>query len=91
MTCPSIWQQTFGVDVFGNLTKNGSQSFTPTYNSATNRINGGGYSAVYDANGNMTNDGMTGGATTFSWDSEGKPYSITKSGTTTGVTYDAFG
>jgi hypothetical protein len=35
--CGSIWSQTFGYDPFGNLTKSGSISWMPGYNSSTNR------------------------------------------------------
>jgi YD repeat-containing protein len=34
--CGSVWSQTFSYDPFGNLTKSGSISWMPGYNSATN-------------------------------------------------------
>ena len=89
--CGSAWSQTFGFDVFGNINKFGSQSFTPSYNASTNRINGGGYSASYDGNGDMTNDGMSPGEITYTWDANGNPRTITRGSTSVTVIYDALG
>jgi RHS repeat-associated protein len=86
--CGAVWQQAFGFDAFGNLRKTGSQSFTPAYDTASNRISGGGYSAAYDANGNTTNDGMSPGAITYTWDADGNPVTIT-GGSAITVIYDA--
>ena len=53
----TVWSQTFGYDVFGNLTKSGNVSFQPTYNTSTNRIASvTGCTATYDANGNTLYD-----------------------------------
>ncbi|MDT8070390.1 MAG: RHS repeat-associated core domain-containing protein, partial [Terriglobia bacterium] len=84
--CGSIWNQSFGFDPFGNISKTGTQSFTPTYSNLTNQINGGGYSQSYDANGNLKtiNDGTN---HTYSWDAEGKQIGID----TVTASYDALG
>ena len=84
VNCGTPWSQTFGLDPFGNLTKSGTSSFLPTYNSATNR-----YSAIpggtptYDADGNLTYDVTR----SYTWDAEGKPISVNS----TAYVYDAFG
>ncbi len=84
---PSGWNQTFGYDAFGNISKTGSGlgvSFQPTYSTATNR-----YTAVpsgtpsYDANGNLNADGYH----SYAWDADGNLTSL--DGATTMV-YDAF-
>ena len=47
-------------------------------------------SSSYDSNGNLT--GISSDATySYSWDSEGKPVAITRSGSTVNLTYDALG
>ena len=47
-------------------------------------------SSSYDSNGNLT--GISSDATySYSWDAEGKPVSITRSGSTVNLTYDALG
>ena len=82
--CASIWQQTFGFDPFGNISKSGSGSFLPTYNTSTNRfstIPGG--TPTYDNNGNLTNDLSH----TYSWDADGKALAVD----TVSLTYDALG
>jgi RHS repeat-associated protein len=82
--CGSIWQQTFSYDQFGNISKNGTSSFQPTYNLATNRMSEVGSSAPsYDANGNVLNDFLHG----YTWDAAGRPVKIDG----LGVTYDALG
>ncbi len=84
---PSGWNQTFGYDAFGNISKTGSGlgvSFQPTYSTATNR-----YTALpsgtpsYDANGNLNADGYH----SYAWDADGNLTSL--DGATTMV-YDAF-
>jgi hypothetical protein len=35
--CGTVWSQTFTYDPFGNITKSGSASWMPGYNTATNR------------------------------------------------------
>jgi RHS repeat-associated protein len=67
--CGSAWNQTFSYDPFGNISKSGSQSFGPTYNSATNQYTAiGPVTPTYDANGNLTYDGFH----HYGWDAEGK-------------------
>jgi RHS repeat-associated protein len=88
--CGAAWSQTFGYDPFGNLTKNGSMSFQPTYSSATNRMTSlpGNFTPTYDANGNVLNDSFH----NYTWDGFGKPVTI-DSGYSDAVTltYDALG
>jgi RHS repeat-associated protein len=82
--CGSPWSQTFSYDAFGNVDKNGTVSFQPTYSEATNRITTVGSStASYDANGNATNDT----AHTYTWDAAGHPVTVDN----VGLTYDALG
>lgn len=89
VTCGTTWQQTFSFDAFGNVTKTGTQNFTPSYSSATNRINGGGYSTTYDANGNQTNDGFTPQA--YTWNADNNPVTLSQGSTSVTVIYDALG
>jgi RHS repeat-associated protein len=77
----SIWSQTFTYDPFGNITKSGSGSWLPGYNSATNRYTLGGTS--YDANGNLLTDTFH----TYTWNGDGQVLSVDS----TGLTYDALG
>lgn len=80
----TVWSQIFSYDAFGNLSKNGTQSFQPTYNSATNQMTSiGGQTPSYDADGNVTNDFLN----TYSWDAYGRPIMVDGAS----VTYDAFG
>jgi RHS repeat-associated protein len=85
----STWQQNFGYDAFGNLTKSvppggTGNSFQPTYSSTTNRItNLTGFVPSYDADGNVLNDSLN----TFSWGSDGRPVAING----TSMTIDALG
>jgi len=90
VNCGTVWSQTFGPDVFGNLIKYGSQPFTPGYNTATNQINSY-YSTTYDSNGNMTNDGITLSPMGFTWNTDNNPITISRSGTTVTIVYDALG
>ncbi len=76
--CGSVWSQTFSYDAFGNLTKAGTNSFNPGYNSQTNQMSSG---ATYDANGDVVTDSLH----SYAWDVEGRPTTI--DGIT--VTYDA--
>jgi RHS repeat-associated protein len=89
----SIWQQNFGYDAFGNLTKTvptGGTGITwnPGYNSANNRYNLGGTS--YDGNGNLLTDTFH----TYTWDAAGHLATIDSSACSTNgicLIYDAFG
>ncbi len=86
--CGSAWSQTFSYDPFGNLSKSGTQSFQPVYyysgQAITNRyIPFTGFTATYDANGNVTADPNN----TYSWDAYGRP--VVMDGLN--LTYDALG
>lgn len=88
VSCGSTWAQTFSFDPFGNIGKSGSISFAGSYSTSTNRLTN--MSSSYDSNGNLT--GISSDATYgYSWDAEGKPVSITRSGSTANLTYDALG
>ena len=75
-----MWSQTFSYDAFGNITKAGSNSFNPGYNTITNRMSTG---ATYDLNGDVLHDSLH----TFAWDVETRPTTID----TVTATYDALG
>jgi hypothetical protein len=82
--CGSNWSQTFSYDPFGNISKSGTQSFLPTYNTSTNQMTAiGSNTPSYDGNGNVTNDYLN----TYSWDQYGRPTIING----VGITYDALG
>ena len=84
VNCGSPWNQTFGYDAFGNISKSGTISFQPTYSYLTNRMTQIGSSTpTYDANGNVLNDT----AHTYTWDANGKPITIDA----VGLIYDALG
>lgn len=98
--CGSVWSQTFTYDAFGNITKAGTNSFNPGYNSATNQMSTG---ATYDAKGDVLTDSLH----SYAWDVETRPTTIdtvtatydalgrmveqTKSGTSTEIVYDCLG
>jgi RHS repeat-associated protein len=95
VSCGSVWAQTFSFDPFGNLSKSGSASFSPTYTGATGagaptnqyyQIPGGGTgtSNYYDTNGNLKNDVTN----TYTWDADGNMLST--NGTAVTVIYDPF-
>ena len=82
----SIWQQNFGYDRYGNITKSvphGSQgaTFAATYNTANNRVSNLGFS--YDANGNVLNDNAY---NSFEYDAEGRQINVN----TFTTNFDAF-
>jgi len=86
--CGSVFAQTFGYDQYGNITKSGSASWMPGYNSSNNRYTLAGTS--YDADGQLLTDTFH----AYTWDAVGKIATIdsTACGTSgTCVTYDAFG
>jgi RHS repeat-associated protein len=95
--CGSAWAQTFSYDRYGNITKSGSLSFNPGYNSSTNRYSSSFAYATYDNNGNLTDDGTSGcggGAGdcyTYKYDANNYVVSVTTSSGTTNVIRDAFG
>jgi YD repeat-containing protein len=84
------WQQGLSYDAFGNIRKTGSGQFLPGYDLATNHFNGG---QVYDANGNLTYDGVPGvPGNTYAWDADGNLYQFTLyQGSSTPMVYDALG
>ncbi len=85
--CGSVWNQTFSYDVFGNISKSGTTSFMPTYNTATNQfLSLPAGTPSYDANGNLQSDGFH----TYSWDADGKNVQLDNGNTVT-MTYDALG
>ncbi len=86
------WGQSFGYDPFGNITKtvlasHSGDSFQPTYDLATNRIQtlpgNPPFVVTYDANGNVLNDSLH----VYTWDAEGRPLTVDG----VGLTYDALG
>ena len=80
--CGSTFSGTYSYDPFGNLQKNGTDTFQPTYNSATNQMTSiGGQTPSYDADGDVTNDFLN----RYAWDGYGR--AITVDGV--GITYDA--
>ena len=79
--CGSVWSQTFSYDQYDNLTKSGSMSWNPGYNTKNQYSSIG---ATYDASGFLTDDGTN----HFSSDIYGKLTSI-NSGTP--LIYDALG
>jgi RHS repeat-associated protein len=88
--CGSKWAQTFSYDPFGNVSKSGSSSWLPIYNSpandsvtANNQYKSGWNGVSYDQTGNLLNDTFN----TYTWDAYGSPISINGSA----VIYDAFG
>ncbi len=94
--CGAVWNETFGFDAFGNISKtgiSGATSFLPTYSLTTNRITSvGSQTYTYDANGNLTSTGTGTGTSAYTWDAEGKMLSDAPNGSTTvNVTYDALG
>ncbi len=80
------WGQTYTYDSFGNIRwappsgHTGSQ-FQPVYDTSKNRISSFG---SYDANGNLTSDGLH----TYAWDAEGN---LSQLDGGTAMVYDAFG
>ena len=86
--CSPVWAQTFSYDQYNNITKSGSITWAPGYNSANNQYQLGGTS--YDNNGNLTNDSFS----TYAWNAYNQVASIGTSvcGTSgTCMTYDASG
>jgi RHS repeat-associated protein len=80
-SCGTPWSQTFTYDAFGNLTKNGSITWTPGYNLSTNRYTLGG--TTYDADGNLLTDTFH----TYTWNADNRPLTVDA----VALTYDAFG
>jgi len=84
----TVWNQSFTLDPFGNISKSGTSSFSASYSAATNREQTvGSCSPTYDANGNLTKDCSFVTPYTYAWDAEGHATSL--NGVT--LTYDALG
>jgi RHS repeat-associated protein len=88
-SCGSVWSQTFTYDQYDNLTKAGSSSWNPGYNTNNQYSTIG---ATYDARGNVTYDGVQ----RYTWNGFGKMASSSGNPPvcgSTGVcyTYDALG
>jgi RHS repeat-associated protein len=84
--CGSVWAQTFSYDQYDNLSKSGSSTWNPVYNSANNRYNIG----SYDSSGNILSDTFH----TYTWNPYNKLSSVDSSACGTNgecITYDAFG
>jgi RHS repeat-associated protein len=81
--CLTPWAQTFSYDPFGNLSKSGTQSFQPVYSITNQYVPFAGFTATYDANGNVTADPEN----TYSWDAYGRPVVMNNEN----LTYDALG
>jgi len=89
---PAYWSQVFSFDPFGNITKTGSSSWTPTYqttpnNNRYNTIPGVSGNNPYDSNGNLLRDGSY----SYDWNAFGKTSAISGNSGTISVTYDALG
>ena len=81
----STFLQTLTYDAFGNIAKNGTYNWLPTYNQSTNQI-GGIAGVAYDANGNLLNDSSH----SYTWDGNwGNPANIDSG--VVALTYDALG
>jgi RHS repeat-associated protein len=83
--CGSKWSQLFTFDPFGNISKSGTGTFSPTYSTATNQFTAiPGVTVSYDQNGNLLTDNLN----TYTWDPNwGNPASINS----TKLIYDALG
>ena len=80
----TIWQQdiSYGNNQFGNITKQGTSSWMPNYQSNNQYVTGGGI--TYDANGNLTSDTFN----SYTWDPNwGNPATINNNA----LVYDALG
>ena len=75
--CGTIWSQVFNPDPFNNLSKSGTITFQPGFNTSTNRANTG----SYDADGNLLGDTVH----SYSYDADGNAVNIDG----IGLTYDA--
>jgi RHS repeat-associated protein len=77
------WSQTLSYDSFNNITKSGSTSFQPSYDTATNHFSLPGKTIHWDANGNPDSDGVH----SYTWNSDGSLANVDN----TKVIYDALG
>ncbi len=88
--CGSVWTQTFSYDQYDNLTKSGSITWNPGYNSTNNQYTLAGTS--YDSNGNLKADTFH----NYEWNEFSRMKSVDRSGTNCAnggecLIYDAFG
>ena len=67
-SCTAGWAQSFSYDTFGNISKSGSITYTPGYDTAKNQA----YGAAYDGNGNVKSIA----GRTFAWDASGNSITI---------------
>jgi RHS repeat-associated protein len=77
----TIWNQSFSLDAFGNISKSGSSSFAATYVLANGTTNNqeqlvGSCVPKYDANGNLTKDCSFTVPPTYAWDADGNPVGL---------------
>jgi RHS repeat-associated protein len=87
VTCGSVWAQTFSYDQYDNITKSGSLTWNPGYNT-NNQYTLSGMS--YDASGNLLTDTFH----TYTWDGYNKLLSVDSSACGSNgecITYDALG
>ncbi len=93
VNCGSAFSQTFSMWALGNITKTGTLSFAPSYNTSTNQITSvGAQNYTYDADGNLLSTGTGTGTNTYTWNGFGGMTGDTPSGgSTVGVSYDALG
>jgi RHS repeat-associated protein len=82
--CGNVWQRTFSYDPFGNITKTGSSSRTPTYTNSKNQYLSGWNGVTYDNDGSLTYDTFH----HYQWDASGHPTVIDGS---SNQAYDALG
>ena len=68
---------------WGQTPSQGGFTFSQSFNTATNRISGAGF--TYDAAGNLMSDGTN----TYTYDADGNLIQQAGGGTTKGFTYDA--
>lgn len=87
----NVFNQSYTLDPFGNLSKSGSITFAASYllpNGTTNNQEQSVASCVptYDANGNMTKDCSFSSPPTYKWDADGNPVKLRSAN----LTFDAF-
>jgi RHS repeat-associated protein len=87
----NIWNQSFTLDPFGNISKSGSSSFAASYQPASGATNNreqsvGSCVPGYDADGNLTKDCTFSTPATYAWDADGNATALNG----VGLTYDAF-
>ena len=86
----NVFNQSFTLDPFGNISKSGTASFAASYllsNGTTNNQEQSVGSCVptYDANGNMTKDCSFSSPPKYTWDSDGNPVQVRSAN----LTFDA--